>query len=116
MVTVTSDAHDGVKIGRMDWKSRRIRSILELALVEDRAAEDVTTALTVEPTLRATGTILAKQACTLAGLHGEAWAFSGSTCAFCQLQLRFRCLSLAGVAVEARILFLQADLQGIQGR
>ncbi len=52
----------------MDWKSKRIRSVLEAALVEDRAAYDVTTALTVSPTLRATGTILAKQPCVIAGV------------------------------------------------
>ena len=52
----------------MDWKSRRIRGILEAALVEDKAAQDITTALTVERKLRATGTIVAKQPCVVAGL------------------------------------------------
>lgn len=52
----------------MDWKSKRVRSVLEAALAEDKADHDVTTALTVDPTLRATGTILAKQACVVAGL------------------------------------------------
>ncbi len=52
----------------MDWKSRRVRAILEAALAEDKAANDVTTALTVSPTLRATGTIVAKQACVISGL------------------------------------------------
>jgi nicotinate-nucleotide pyrophosphorylase (carboxylating) len=52
----------------MDWKSRRVRSILESALAEDKAAHDVTTALTVSPALRATGTIVAKQACVLSGI------------------------------------------------
>ena len=52
----------------MDWKSKRIRAILEAALIEDKAAQDVTTALTIDPKLRATGTILAKQACVVAGL------------------------------------------------
>jgi nicotinate-nucleotide pyrophosphorylase (carboxylating) len=52
----------------MDWKSKRVRTILEAALVEDKAANDVTTALTVSPTLRATGTIVAKQACVISGL------------------------------------------------
>jgi nicotinate-nucleotide pyrophosphorylase (carboxylating) len=52
----------------MDWKSKRIRAILEAALLEDKAAQDVTTALTIDPKLRATGTILAKQACVVAGL------------------------------------------------
>ena len=52
----------------MDWKSKRIRSVLEAALAEDKADHDVTTALTVDQGLRATGTILAKQACVVAGL------------------------------------------------
>jgi nicotinate-nucleotide pyrophosphorylase (carboxylating) len=52
----------------MDWKSKRVRTILEAALTEDKAANDVTTALTVSPTLRATGTIIAKQPCVISGL------------------------------------------------
>lgn len=52
----------------MEWKSRRIETILENALLEDKATSDVTTALTVEPGLRATATILAKEECVLAGL------------------------------------------------
>jgi nicotinate-nucleotide pyrophosphorylase (carboxylating) len=52
----------------MDWKSKRIRTILEAALAEDKAANDVTTALTVDPKMRASGTILAKQACVVSGL------------------------------------------------
>jgi nicotinate-nucleotide pyrophosphorylase (carboxylating) len=52
----------------MDWKSKRIRAIIEAALVEDKAANDITTALTVDRRLRATGTILAKQPCVVAGL------------------------------------------------
>ncbi|RXH57923.1 carboxylating nicotinate-nucleotide diphosphorylase [Granulicella sibirica] len=52
----------------MDWKSRRIRTILEAALAEDKAANDVTTVLTVEPGLRATGTIVAKQPCVISGV------------------------------------------------
>ena len=52
----------------MDWKSKRIRAVLEAALAEDKADHDVTTALTVAPGLRATGTILAKQECVVAGL------------------------------------------------
>jgi nicotinate-nucleotide pyrophosphorylase (carboxylating) len=52
----------------MDWKSKRIRSILEAALAEDKVANDVTTALTIDPKLRASGTIFAKQACVVSGL------------------------------------------------
>lgn len=52
----------------MDWKSKRVRAIIESALAEDKAANDVTTALTIPPQLRATGTILAKQACIVSGL------------------------------------------------
>ena len=52
----------------MEWKSRRIEAILEHALAEDKATSDVTTALTVEPSLRAAATIIAKEDCVLAGL------------------------------------------------
>src|SRR5271163_1719185 len=52
----------------MDWKSKRIRTILEAALAEDKVANDVTTALTIPADLRASGTIIAKQACVVAGL------------------------------------------------
>jgi nicotinate-nucleotide pyrophosphorylase (carboxylating) len=52
----------------MDWKSRRIEAILEQALVEDKATSDVTTAITIDPNLRASATILAKQDCVVAGL------------------------------------------------
>jgi len=52
----------------MDWKSRRISTLLEAALIEDKAANDVTTALTIDPALRATGTIIARQSCIVAGI------------------------------------------------
>ncbi len=52
----------------MDWKSRKIEAILEQALIEDKATSDVTTAITMEPSLRASATILAKQDCVVAGL------------------------------------------------
>ena len=52
----------------MDWKSKRIRTILEAALAEDKVANDVTTALTIAPGLRASGTIIAKEACVVSGL------------------------------------------------
>ena len=52
----------------MDWKSRRITTLLEAALIEDKAAQDITTALTIDPALRATATIIAKQACVVAGI------------------------------------------------
>ena len=53
---------------QMDWKSKRVRTILESALVEDKATRDITTALTVPAALRATATIVAMQPCTLSGL------------------------------------------------
>jgi nicotinate-nucleotide pyrophosphorylase (carboxylating) len=52
----------------MDWNSKRIRTLLEGALLEDKAANDVTTALTIDPNLRASGTIIAKEACVVSGL------------------------------------------------
>jgi nicotinate-nucleotide pyrophosphorylase (carboxylating) len=52
----------------MDWKSTRVRTILEAALAEDKVANDITTALTIDPSLRASATIIAKQPCVVAGL------------------------------------------------
>ncbi len=52
----------------MDWKSRKIAAILEAALAEDKATSDVTTALAIDPDLRASATILVRQDCVIAGL------------------------------------------------
>jgi nicotinate-nucleotide pyrophosphorylase (carboxylating) len=52
----------------MDWKSHRIDALLEQALVEDKAAGDATTNLTIDPNLRATASILARQELVVAGL------------------------------------------------
>jgi len=52
----------------MDWKSRRVTTLLEAALIEDKAAHDITTELTIDPSLRATGTVVANQACVIAGI------------------------------------------------
>ena len=52
----------------MDWKSHRIDALLEQALVEDQAVRDATTRLTIDPNLRATGSILARQELVVAGL------------------------------------------------
>jgi nicotinate-nucleotide pyrophosphorylase (carboxylating) len=52
----------------MDWKSKRVTALLEQALREDKATLDATTPLIIDPKLRASGTIVAKQECILAGL------------------------------------------------
>ena len=52
----------------MDWKSKRIRALLEASLIEDKAAHDITTALTIDRALRATASVVAKEPCTVAGL------------------------------------------------
>jgi len=52
----------------LDWHSRRISEILERALLEDRATRDATTQACIDPRMRATATIHAKQACVLSGL------------------------------------------------
>jgi nicotinate-nucleotide pyrophosphorylase (carboxylating) len=52
----------------MDWKSHRIEALLEQALVEDQAASDTTTNLTIDPNLRASASILARQEMVVAGL------------------------------------------------
>ena len=52
----------------MDWKSSRIDATLEQALLEDKAASDATTNLTIDPELRATASIVARQELVVAGL------------------------------------------------
>ena len=52
----------------MEWKNRRIDALLEQALIEDKAASDTTTNLTIDPDLRATATIVARQEMVVAGL------------------------------------------------
>ena len=52
----------------MDWKSHRIEAVLEQALVEDQAVSDATTTVTIDPNLRATASIIARQELVVAGL------------------------------------------------
>ena len=52
----------------MDWKSHRIDALLEQALQEDKAVSDATTNLTIDPSLRASGSIIARQEMVVAGL------------------------------------------------
>jgi len=52
----------------MEWKSKRISAILEAALKEDKATRDVTTEVSVDPDLRASATILARQELVISGL------------------------------------------------
>ncbi|HTV65396.1 MAG TPA: carboxylating nicotinate-nucleotide diphosphorylase [Bryocella sp.] len=52
----------------MDWTTRRITSLLENALLEDRATRDATTYACIDANQRASATILAKQDCVLSGL------------------------------------------------
>lgn len=52
----------------MDWKSHRIEAVLEHALVEDRAVSDSTTSVTIDPNLRASASIIARQEMVVAGL------------------------------------------------
>ena len=52
----------------MDWKTKRVEAILEQALIEDKATSDATTAITIDPALRASATVIAKQDCIVAGL------------------------------------------------
>src|SRR6202041_3285293 len=51
-----------------DWKSHRIDVLLEQALVEDKAASDTTTSLTIDPGLRAASSIIAREELVVAGL------------------------------------------------
>lgn len=52
----------------VDWASRRVTTILETALQEDRATHDATSQACIDPGQRASATILAKQDCILSGL------------------------------------------------
>src|SRR5271157_3312778 len=52
----------------MDWKSSRIDALLEQALVEDMAARDATTHLTIDANLLAAGSIIAREELVVAGL------------------------------------------------
>jgi nicotinate-nucleotide pyrophosphorylase (carboxylating) len=52
----------------MDWKSHRIDALLEQALVEDQAASDSTTNVTIDPDLRAAASIIAREDLVVAGL------------------------------------------------
>ena len=52
----------------MDWKSHRIDALLEQALQEDQATSDATTSLTIDPCLRADGSIIAREELVVAGL------------------------------------------------
>jgi nicotinate-nucleotide pyrophosphorylase (carboxylating) len=52
----------------LDWTTRRITTLLENALLEDRATRDATTYACIDVNQRASATILAKQECILAGI------------------------------------------------
>lgn len=52
----------------MEWKTSRIDALIEQALVEDKAASDATTNVTIDPGLRASASILARQEMVVAGL------------------------------------------------
>ena len=52
----------------MDWKSHRIDALLEHALIEDKAASDATTNVTIDPNLRASASIIARQDMVVSGL------------------------------------------------
>lgn len=52
----------------MDWNSRRITSILENALIEDKTMQDATTTACIEPKQLGLAIIRTKQDCVLSGL------------------------------------------------
>jgi nicotinate-nucleotide pyrophosphorylase (carboxylating) len=56
----------------MEWTSRRLTSILENALLEDRATRDATSYACIDANQRAAATIIAKQDCILAGVGSVA--------------------------------------------
>jgi nicotinate-nucleotide pyrophosphorylase (carboxylating) len=59
----------------MDWKNSKLEALLEAALVEDQAMRDETTRLTIDPELRATARILARQDMVVCGLGAVARFF-----------------------------------------
>jgi nicotinate-nucleotide pyrophosphorylase (carboxylating) len=59
----------------MDWKNSKIDALLEQALVEDQAASDTTTNLTIDPRLRAAASIVARQEMVVCGLGAVARFF-----------------------------------------
>ena len=68
----------------MDWKSRKIAAVMEAALAEDKAVNDITTALTIDPAQRASATILVREDCVIAGLGAVCAVFD----AFSTMQIR----------------------------
>jgi nicotinate-nucleotide pyrophosphorylase (carboxylating) len=52
----------------MDWKNSRIDALLERALLEDKAAADTTTTLTIDANLLATASIVAREEMVVSGL------------------------------------------------
>jgi nicotinate-nucleotide pyrophosphorylase (carboxylating) len=68
----------------MDWKSRKIAAVMEAALAEDKATNDITTDLTIDPAQRASATILVREACVICGLGAICAVFD----AFSAMQTR----------------------------
>jgi nicotinate-nucleotide pyrophosphorylase (carboxylating) len=52
----------------MDWKSRKIAAVVEAALAEDKATNDITTALVIDRAQRASATILVREDSVICGL------------------------------------------------
>jgi nicotinate-nucleotide pyrophosphorylase (carboxylating) len=52
----------------MDWNSRRITAVIENALLEDRATRDATSYACIDPSQRASATIVSKQDAILSGI------------------------------------------------
>src|SRR5579864_4782593 len=52
----------------MDWKSHRIDALLEHALIEDKAASDATTNVTIDANLSGSASIIARQDMVVSGL------------------------------------------------
>ncbi len=68
----------------MDWKSRKIAAVMEASLAEDKATNDITTALTIDPAQRASATILVREDCVICGLGAICAVFD----AFSAMQAR----------------------------
>jgi len=52
----------------MDWNSRRITAVIENALLEDRATRDATSYACIDPSQRASATIISRQEAILSGI------------------------------------------------
>lgn len=80
----------------MDWKSKKIATIVEGALAEDRATHDITSTLTVDESKRASAAIITREDCVVSGLgivNATFDAYNRMLSASNQKSHRYECIS-----------------------